>query len=182
MFPNSQMVSALQTQECVPSDMRAVITSSRGHLFKDNKPGLSMLGFYGMVPALKAMTGANPAPTVTRSPPFGQLFLSVNLSRGKSTEPLHPHHWHPCTSPPPGPQEMRSSLWELVGQPQIPAAGETQKVNRKFSWTKEKIYSSLNLESCSAGDKTTQPCLLSATSDRSGLGCCLQQASDLWII
>lgn len=92
MFPNSQMVSALQTQECVPSDMRAVITSSRGHLFKDNKPGLSMLGFYGMVPALKAMTGANPAPTVTRSPPFGQLFLSVNLSRGKSTEPLHPHH------------------------------------------------------------------------------------------
>lgn len=84
--------------------MRATITSSRGHLFKDNKPRLSMLGFYGVVPALKATTGANPAPAPTHTPPFGRLFLSVNLSLGKSTDPPPPRltPTPPSTSGPPG--------------------------------------------------------------------------------
>lgn len=145
-----------RAQQCVPWEMRATITSSQGHLFKDNKPGLSMLGFYGVVPALKATTGANPAPTLTHTPPFGCLFLSVNLSLGKSTDP--PTDTHTPRPPPPGPQGMRSSLWKLVGQPEMPTVGETQTVTRNFSGTKKKIYCGLGLENCSVGKKTTQPC------------------------
>lgn len=90
-------------QQCVPWEMGTTITSSWGHLFKDNKPGLSMLGFYGVVPALKATTAANPAPTPTHTPPFGRLFLSVNLSLGKSADPLPPlTPTQPSTSGPPG--------------------------------------------------------------------------------
>lgn len=62
-------------QQCVPWEMRTTITSSWGHLFKDNKPGLSMLSFYGVVPALKATTAANPAPN-PHSPIWPPLFVS----------------------------------------------------------------------------------------------------------
>lgn len=67
-----------------------------------------MLGFYGVVPALKATTAANPAPPPpsnphSPTPPFGRLFLSVNLSLGKSTDPLPPlTPTQPSTSGPPG--------------------------------------------------------------------------------
>lgn len=80
--------------------MRATSTSSRGHLFKDNKPGLSMLGFYGVVPALKATTGANPAPAPTHTLPFGRPFLSVNLSLGKSADPPPPTPTDTTSGPP----------------------------------------------------------------------------------
>lgn len=64
-----------------------------------------MLGFYGMVPAL------NP---LHPRPPFGRLFLSVNLSLGKSADQPTPSptvtHSSQPPSPSPGPQGMRSSL------------------------------------------------------------------------
>ncbi len=145
-----------RAQQCVPWEMRATITSSRSHLFKDNKPGLSMLGFYGVVPALKATTGANPAPTQPILPHLAASFCQWIYHLGS---PLTPHpHWHPLPPPPLGPQGMRSSLWKLVGQPDMPTVGETQTVTRNFSGTKEKIYCGLGLENCSVGKKTTQPC------------------------
>lgn len=91
-----------RAQQSAPWEMRAGITSSRGHLFKDNKPGLSMLGFYGVVPALKATTGANPAPTQTRSPPFGRFFFVSEFITWEvrwPPPPLSPH-LTPTSSPP----------------------------------------------------------------------------------
>lgn len=88
-----------RAQQCVPWEMRATITSSRGHLFKDNKPGLSMLGFYGVVPALKATTGANLAPTRPTLPHLAASFCQWIYHLGS---PLTPHpHWHPLAPPPP---------------------------------------------------------------------------------
>lgn len=151
-------------QQCVPWEMRAAITSSRGHLFKDNKPGLSMLGFYGAVPALKATTGANAAPTLTYTPSiWPPLFVSEFITWEVRWPPPPLTHTHtpppPPPPPPPGPQGMRSSLWKVVGQPEMPTVGETQTVTRKFARTKEKTYCGLGLESCSVSKKTKQPCL-----------------------
>lgn len=99
-----------RAQQCVPWEMRATITSSRGHLFKDNKPGLSMLGFYGVVPALKATTGANLAPTRPTLPHLAASFCQWIYHLGS---PLTPHpHWHPLAPPPP-PLHLRApSGWD----------------------------------------------------------------------
>lgn len=72
-------------------EMKATIMTTQGHLFKDNKPAINAELLWH-VPALKAKMGQIQTP-------FGCLFLSLNLSLWKFSDP----------------QGISSSLLKLVG-------------------------------------------------------------------
>lgn len=132
-----------------------------------------MLGFYGVV---KATTGANPAPTLTHTPPFGHVFLSVNLSLGKSAEPPPP------TSGPPGDEIITLKVgWSARN---ASSRGGGQCVWPGNSLRQRKKYTAASgSENCDVGRKTTRPCLWSAACDGGALRCCRSaQTQVIWTL
>lgn len=90
-----------------------------------------MLGFYGVVPAL------NPPPLAPHlAASFCQWIYHLGIPlTSPPPSPTDTHSSQP-SSPPSGPQGMRSSLWKLVGQPEMPTVGGNTNCDQESLWDK----------------------------------------------